>query len=128
MGGRGALPASLPFHPSINRKKGDIFMATEPASPSVASAPPLTNEGRQRLRRRRSGGTSGARPGETLAAYLFLLPYLIVLVVFYLFVSIYGIGLSLFRLDIGFTAPEFVGTHYYELLFSQLSDIANSDF
>src|SRR5689334_5210274 len=94
------------------------------ATPSLSSSPP-TSEWR-RLRRR-SGG-SGARPGETLAAYLFLLPYLLVLVVFYLFVSLYGIGLSLFRVDIGFTAPEFVGTRYYELLFSQLSDIANSDF
>src|SRR2546429_2446283 len=102
-------------------------MATQPAAPSVASAPPLTAEGRRRLRRR-SGGDSGARPGETLAAYLFLLPYLIVLFVFYIFVSVYGIGLSFFRLDIGFTAPEFVGTHYYEVLFSQLSDISNSDF
>src|SRR5947209_9931756 len=42
--------------------------------------------------------------------------------------SLYGIGLSPFRIDIGLTAPEFVGFHYYQLLFSQLSDVANSDF
>ena len=48
--------------------------------------------------------------------------------VFLVFVSLYGIGLSLFRVDIGFTAPEFVGFHYYQAIFSQLSDIADSDF
>ena len=102
-------------------------MATQPVTPSVASAPPLTAAGRRGLLRRGGGGPRGRR-GETLAAYLFLLPYLLVIGVFLVFVSIYGIGLSLFRVDIGFTAPEFVGFHYYQALFSQLSDVANSDF
>lgn len=102
-------------------------MATQPAVPSVASAPPITTEGRRRLRRGLGGAPKG-RPGETLAAYLFLLPYLFVLGVFFIFVSLYGIGLSFFKVDIGFTPPEFIGLHNYEVLFNQLSDIANSDF
>ncbi len=101
-------------------------MAMQPASQSVSSAPPITAEGRRNLRRG-TGGNRG-RKGETLSAYLFLLPYLIVLCVFTLFVSLYGIGLSLFRVDVGFGSAEFVGLHYYQLLFSQLTDIGNSDF
>ncbi|GAC1475470.1 MAG: sugar ABC transporter permease [Ktedonobacteraceae bacterium] len=101
-------------------------MATQPASQSVASAPPLTAEGRRRLRR---GNTAPrGRKGETLAAYLFLLPYLLVLCVFILGVAIFGVGLSLFKIDLGFGTPEFVGLHYYQLLFSQLGDLGNSDF
>lgn len=101
-------------------------MATQPASQSIASAPPLTKEGRRRLRR----GTEAprGRKGEAIAAYLFLLPYLLVLGVFILFVSLFGVGMSLFRIDLGFGTPEFVGLRYYQLLFSQLSDIRNSDF
>jgi multiple sugar transport system permease protein len=102
-------------------------MATQPASPSVASAPPITAEGRRELRRN-VGNKPQARPGETLAAYLFLLPYLIVLIVFILFVALYGIGLSLFSLDIGFTGPIFVGLHNYQILFNQLSNVGLSDF
>ena len=102
-------------------------MATQPVASSVASTPAITAEERRKLRRN-SGNKPHARPGETLAAYLFLLPYLIVLFVFILFVSAYGIGLSLFSLDIGFTGPVFVGLHNYQLLFSQLSNIGLSDF
>ncbi|HLQ29073.1 MAG TPA: sugar ABC transporter permease [Ktedonobacteraceae bacterium] len=102
-------------------------MATQPVTPSVASAPPITAEGRRRLGRGLGGGSKG-RPGETLAAYLFLLPYLTVLGVFIVFVSLYGIGLSLFKVDIGFSVPQFIGTHNYEVIFNQLSDFANSDF
>jgi len=82
----------------------------------------------QRTLRRRTRGPGGARPGETLAAYLFLAPYLIVLVVFTLFVSLYGVGLSLFKIDIGITAPQFVGFRYYRLLFEQLQFASDSDF
>ncbi len=99
----------------------------QPLSQSVSSAPPITTEGRRRLQRG-TGGSSSGRKGETLTAYLFLAPYLIVLCVFTLFVSLYGVGLSLFKVDVGFTAPEFVGLHYYQLLLSQLGDISNSDF
>ncbi len=99
----------------------------QPLSQSVSSAPPITAEGRRKLRRGTAGGPR-PRKGETLAAYLFLAPYLVVLCVFTLFVSLYGVGLSLFKVDVGFTTPEFVGLHYYQLLFSQLTDIGNSDF
>src|SRR5215472_4289333 len=94
-------------------------MATEPVGPSLASAPPLTAEGRQRLMRGLEGRPK--RLGrDTLTAYLFLTPYLFVLFVFLIFASIYGLGLSLFKVDIGFTAPEFVGLQNYQRLFDQL--------
>jgi len=101
-------------------------MAAEPAGPSIATAPPLTAEGRRQLVR----GTKGPKTfrGETLTAYLFLLPYLFVLIVFFVGVAIFGIGLSLFRVDIGFTAPVFVGLRNYQILFSQLSNPGLSDF
>lgn len=103
-------------------------MATsQPTPPSVASAPPLTPHGR-RILRRQLGDKPNARPGETLAAYLFMLPYLIVLFVFIVFVSLYGIGLSFFSIDIGFTGPVFVGLHNYQVLFDQLSNIGLSNF
>ncbi|MGH2510107.1 MAG: hypothetical protein ACRDHZ_22230, partial [Ktedonobacteraceae bacterium] len=57
---------------------------------------------------------------ETLAAYLFLLPYLFVLLVFFALVSVYGVGLSFFTVDLGFTPPQFVGLHNYQVLFNQL--------
>lgn len=63
-----------------------------------------------------------------LTAYLFLTPYLIVLLVFLLLVAIYGIVLSFFRIDIGFTGPVFVGLRNYTLLFNQLSNPGLSDF
>jgi multiple sugar transport system permease protein len=94
-------------------------MATEQAGPSIASAPPMTAEGRRALKR----GVQG-RPGrsgrDTLTAYLFLAPYLFVLLVFFIITAVYGIGLSLFTVDIGFTAPTFVGFQNYERLFTQL--------
>ncbi|HEX7735707.1 MAG TPA: sugar ABC transporter permease [Ktedonobacteraceae bacterium] len=66
---------------------------------------------------------------ETLTAYLFLTPYLLVMLVFLVLVALYGIGLSLFKVDLGFTPPEFVGSHNYEVLFNQLvTDPALSPF
>ena len=94
-------------------------MATEPVVTSVASTPPLTPEGRRQLKR----GIQG-RPRrfgrDTLTAYLFLTPYLFVLIVFLIITSLYGIGLSFFTIDIGFTAPQFVGFQNYQRLFDQL--------
>lgn len=105
-------------------------MATEPASPSGVinqAATPLTARGRRRLRRQLSNKPK-ARPGEVLSAYLFMLPYLLVLFVFIVFVSIYGVGLSLFQLDIGFTGPVFVGLRNYQILFNQLANPTLSNF
>jgi multiple sugar transport system permease protein len=101
-------------------------MATEPTGPSVATAPPITAEGQRQLMR----GTGGysRRRSDTLTAYLFLTPYLLVLIIFLVIVSIYGISLSLFRIDIGFTAPTFVGLANYENLFNQLANPGLSDF
>ncbi|BCL78299.1 bicyclomycin resistance protein [Ktedonobacteria bacterium brp13] len=65
---------------------------------------------------------------ETLAAYLFLAPYLIVLLVFFLFVSLYGVGLSFFRIDLGFTGATYVGLKNYIQLFNQLKNPGLSDF
>ena len=101
-------------------------MATESVGPSVASSPPLTAEGRRNLMR--GTGAPRGRRGDTLTAYLFLAPYLFVLIVFFLVVSVYGIGLSLFKVDIGFTTPVFVGLRNYQVLFQQLANPGLSDF
>src|SRR5947209_16024679 len=101
-------------------------MATESVGPSVASSPPLTAEGRRNLMR--GTGAPRGRRGDTLTAYLFLAPYLFVLIVFFLVVSVYGIGLSLFKVDIGFTTPVFVGLRNYQVLFQQLANPSLSDF
>lgn len=94
-------------------------MATESAGPSIASAPPITAEGQRTLKRGIKGGPN--RSGrDTLTAYLFLAPYLFVLIVFLIITSLYGVGLSFFTVDIGFTAPQFVGFQNYQRLFSQL--------
>lgn len=94
-------------------------MATESAGPSIASAPPITAEGQRTLKRGINGGLK--RSGrDTLTAYLFLAPYLFVLIVFLIITSLYGVGLSFFTVDIGFTAPQFVGFQNYQRLFSQL--------
>lgn len=94
--------------------------STTPAVPAVA-----TKEGPEKLPPK---GGGRVRTGETLAAYLFLLPYIIVLGFFTVFVALYGIGLSLYKLDIGFTAPQFIGLRNYENLFNQLSYWSSSDF
>src|SRR5947209_360347 len=107
-------------------EEGEFTMAAEPAGPSVATAPPLTKEGRRELMR--GTNTSQRRSRQTLTAYIFLAPYLFVLIVFFIIVSIYGLGLSLFSVDIGFTAPTFVGLHNYQVLFQQLSNVGLSDF
>lgn len=99
-------------------------MASESVSPTQISS----SARREVPVRRRRRGVSEGRPGETLAAYLFLAPYLFVLGVFFVFASLYGLGLSFFRLDIGFSTPQFVGTYYYEQLFKQLFNGANSEF
>ncbi len=100
-------------------------MATQPTAGTATTS---IAQSLSRATQREQRPDKGWRVGETLSAYLFLAPYLIVLGVFTIFVSLYGIGLSLFRVDIGFTTPQFVGLHYYQLLFQQLGDVTNSDF
>ncbi|HET8842989.1 MAG TPA: hypothetical protein VFN35_16115, partial [Ktedonobacteraceae bacterium] len=89
------------------------------AAPSVETSVEATS--RRRLQQNRGGGGSSRRQREeTRTAYLFLAPYIFVLVVFFALVAIYGIGLSFFSIDLGFTPPEFVGFHNYQVLFNQL--------
>jgi multiple sugar transport system permease protein len=57
---------------------------------------------------------------EAIAAYLFLAPYLILLAVFTIFAVIYGFYLSFFRVDLGFSAPVFIGLRNYTSLWNQL--------
>jgi multiple sugar transport system permease protein len=80
----------------------------------------------RQLQRRR--GSKSWRASETLTAYLFLTPYLIVLLVFLIYVALYGVGLSFFKVDIGFTTPVFVGLRNYAFLFTQLAHPQLSDF
>lgn len=101
-------------------------MATQPAQ-SVSTAPPLTAEKSRHLMRGRHRQTRRERT-EALAAYLFLLPYLLVLAVFFVFVSLFGLGLSFFSVNLGFTGPVFIGLRNYTFIFNQLSNVGLSDF
>ena len=65
---------------------------------------------------------------QQIWAYLFLFPYVVVLGVFFVFVAIYGVGLSFFQVDIGFTTPQFVGWKNYQILLGQLAYASESDF
>src|SRR5579885_1675889 len=100
-------------------------MATPSSSAAAATGIHVTPA---TLARRSSRRPTGKQRRETLTAYLFLIPYLIVLGVFTVFATFYVFGLSLFKLDIGFTAPQFVGIQSYQLLFQQLSAPFDSDF
>ena len=96
-------------------------MAAQPAESRTVAQP----QGAAKKRgwaRHKQGRTplSRRQREETLTAYLFLLPYLLVLLVFFALVSVYGVGLSLFTVDLGFTPPQFVGIHNYQVLFNQL--------
>ncbi len=93
----------------------------------MSTAPALTKEKGHRLSQ--GGGSRSNRDrAEAIAAYLFLLPYLLVLAVFLVFVSIFGLGLSFFRVDLGFTGPVFIGLRNYTFIFNQLSNVGLSDF
>ncbi|HLL79370.1 MAG TPA: sugar ABC transporter permease [Ktedonobacteraceae bacterium] len=102
-------------------------MATQPVGQSVSTAPPLTAEKSRRMTQGR-GGRSNRERAEMIAAYLFLTPYLLVLAVFLVFVSLFGLGLSFFRVDLGFTGPVFIGVRNYAFIFNQLSNVGLSDF
>ncbi len=91
------------------------------AIPSISTAPSLEKKSRPR-------SAAKGQSRETLAAYLFLSPYLFVLLAFFLLAGLYGAGLSLFKIDIGFTSPEFVGLRNYQNLFQQLAYFNDSDF
>lgn len=79
-------------------------------------------------RRKPKHSTTAKERSEAIAAYLFLIPYLFVLLVFFLIVSLYGVGLSFFRIDLGFSGAIFVGFKNYIQLFNQLSNPGLSDF
>ena len=95
-------------------------MAMQPAESSAAGLPGIAEKQREFRRGVEKKRPARRRYGETLAAYLFLTPYLLVLLVFFALVSVYGVGLSLFTVDLGFTPPQFVGFHNYQVLFTQL--------
>lgn len=95
-------------------------MTAQPAESSPAPTSLVAAAGRRKARSNRGTPRRGQQRSETLAAYFFLTPYLFVLIVFFALVSVYGVGLSFFTVDLGFTPPQFVGLHNYQVLFSQL--------
>jgi multiple sugar transport system permease protein len=83
----------------------------------------------------RRPGVAGKRGGkgfnrlklrETLAAYGFLTPYLIVLSVFTLIATVVALGFSFFYVDFGFTQPVFYGLKNYQIIWYDLTH--NGDF
>lgn len=74
-------------------KEASSFIPTP--APTIKESSVITRHSNKRGSRR-----------ETLAAYLFLTPYLIVLSVFTIAAIVYGLILSFFRVDIGITPPN----------------------
>lgn len=68
----------------------------------------------------------GRKLRETLSAYGFLAPYLIILAVFTLIATITAFYFSFFKLDLGFTEPEFTGIKNYQNIWFDLTH--NGDF
>lgn len=76
-------------------------------------------------------GVSGKRSGkrrfsrlklrETLAAYGFLTPYLLVLTIFTLIATVVALGFSFFYVDFGFTQPVFYGLKNYQIIWYDLT-------
>ena len=81
--------------------------------PLEDTAKALTLKGRQRIRRRKLR--------ETLSAYGFLAPYLIILGAFTLIATGYAFYLSFFYVDFGFGEPIFYGTKNYQNIWYDLT-------
>src|SRR5579885_1437912 len=81
--------------------------------PLEDTAKTLTLKGRQRSRRRKLR--------ETLSAYGFLAPYLIILGAFTLIATAYAFYLSFFYVDFGFGEPIFYGTRNYQNIWYDLT-------
>jgi multiple sugar transport system permease protein len=76
-------------------------------------------------RRRRFGATLR----RNLTAYLFLAPYLFVLLVFTLGAAAFGLGLSLFHVNYGIDQPRFIGLDNYRYIWDQfLNNRDNFEF
>src|SRR5262249_7490425 len=58
---------------------------------------------------------------ETLTAYGFLAPYLLILATFTLIATVYAFYLSFFSVDFGFTEPEFIGMKNYQHIWTDLT-------
>ncbi|MBZ9885941.1 sugar ABC transporter permease [Mesorhizobium sp. CA10] len=80
---------------------------------SLASHP----AGRSRARRASAQEGGAVRSGMTLAAYLFLSPYLALFIAFMLLPTLAAIGISFMRWDI-LGAPEFIGLDNYRQIFA----------
>lgn len=66
---------------------------------------------------------------RTLAAYLFMAPYLFILLIFFLGASVFGLGLSLYHVNYGIDTPRFIGLDNYRYIWDQfLNNRDNFEF
>jgi multiple sugar transport system permease protein len=72
-------------------------------------------------RRSKRGRGIGRKLRETLTAYGFLTPYLLVLATFTLIATGYAFYLSFFKVDFGFGEPEFTGIKNYQNIWYDLT-------
>src|SRR5215831_9016050 len=75
---------------------------------------------------RKSRGIRQRKLRDTLAAYGFLAPYLIILATFTLIATAYAFYLSFFFVDFGFTEPVWYGVKNYQSIWFDLTH--NGDF
>jgi multiple sugar transport system permease protein len=57
---------------------------------------------------------------RNLAAYMFMAPYLFILCVFSIGASLFGLGISLYHVDLGIDQPYWVGLKNYQYIWDQL--------
>ncbi len=76
--------------------------------------------------KRKRGKGMGRKLRETLTAYGFLAPYLLILATFTLIATGYAFYLSFFYVDFGFSEPVFYGTKNYQHIWYDLTH--NGDF
>jgi len=66
------------------------------------------------------------RRAELFSAYGFLAPYLIILIIFTVIAAAVAFVLSFYKVDFGFTPPEFAGLHNYQIIWYDLTH--NGDY
>src|SRR5689334_543745 len=66
---------------------------------------------------------------SNLTAYLFLLPYLFILLTFTLGAAVFGLALSLYHVNYGIDTPRFIGLDNFRYLWNQfLNNRDNFEF
>jgi multiple sugar transport system permease protein len=93
----------------------------------MSTTMPTRTDAVARTAQRRRGRGAAAR--RNLTAYLFLAPYLCILLIFTLGAACFGLGLSLFHVNYGIDTPRFVGFDNFKYIWDQFrTNAGNFEF